>query len=258
MYWSGDLAYRDADGFVYFAGRSGDWLRVDGENLAAAPIERILLRHPDVSRVAVYAVPDTAGGDQVIAALVLRDGAGPRPRPASRSSWPPAGPRRQAVAAATSGSRRASRRPRPTRCSSGRAGPRGARRARPASSDPRPTRWRRSSLPGSGDGPDVGRRDRPDRAPGDADSETSDPNDEFAATVRRTATDALDQAGDTPSAAWIFVEAGVRHLRPAVSHPHNGYYAATSAAPSRDPRGSTDGSARRGSGCPTPLVSLTT
>ena len=50
MYWSGDLAYRDADGFVYFAGRTGDWLRVDGENLAAAPIERILLRHPDVSR----------------------------------------------------------------------------------------------------------------------------------------------------------------------------------------------------------------
>ena len=46
MYWSGDLAYRDADGFVYYAGRTGDWLRVDGENLAAAPIERILLRHP--------------------------------------------------------------------------------------------------------------------------------------------------------------------------------------------------------------------
>ena len=37
MYWSGDLAYRDADGFVYFAGRTADWLRVDGENLAAAP-----------------------------------------------------------------------------------------------------------------------------------------------------------------------------------------------------------------------------
>jgi fatty-acyl-CoA synthase len=32
MYWSGDLAYRDADGWVYFAGRTADWLRVDGEN----------------------------------------------------------------------------------------------------------------------------------------------------------------------------------------------------------------------------------
>ena len=36
-YWSGDLAYRDADGWLYFAGRSNEWLRVDGENFAAAP-----------------------------------------------------------------------------------------------------------------------------------------------------------------------------------------------------------------------------
>ncbi|CAN5557623.1 fatty-acid--CoA ligase FadD1 [soil metagenome] len=71
MYWSGDLAYRDADGWVYFAGRTADWLRVDGENFAAAPIERVLLRHPAVSEAAVYAVPDPLSGDQVVAALVL-------------------------------------------------------------------------------------------------------------------------------------------------------------------------------------------
>ena len=47
MYWSGDLAYRDADGWIYLAGRTADWMRVDGENLAAAPIERILVRLPD-------------------------------------------------------------------------------------------------------------------------------------------------------------------------------------------------------------------
>jgi fatty-acyl-CoA synthase len=75
MYWSGDLAYLDDDGFAYYAGRTGDWLRVDGENLAAAPVERILLRHPDVSRVAVYAVPDATTGDQLVAALVLRPAA---------------------------------------------------------------------------------------------------------------------------------------------------------------------------------------
>ena len=72
MYWSGDLAYRDADGFVYFAGRTADWLRVDGENLAAAPVERILLRHPAVDEAAVYAVPDESVGDRVMAALVVR------------------------------------------------------------------------------------------------------------------------------------------------------------------------------------------
>ncbi len=73
MYWSGDLAYRDADGWIYLAGRTADWMRVDGENLAAAPIERILMRLDVVSRVAVYAVPDEHVGDQVMAAIVLRD-----------------------------------------------------------------------------------------------------------------------------------------------------------------------------------------
>lgn len=75
MYWSGDLAYRDADGWIYLAGRTGDWLRVDGENLTCAPIERILHRLEPVNRVAVYAVPDESVGDAVMAAMVLRDGA---------------------------------------------------------------------------------------------------------------------------------------------------------------------------------------
>lgn len=73
MYWSGDLAYRDADGFVYLAGRSGDWLRVDGENMATGIVEEILLRNPAVSRVAVYGLPDPRGvGDQLAAAIVPR------------------------------------------------------------------------------------------------------------------------------------------------------------------------------------------
>jgi fatty-acyl-CoA synthase len=75
MFWSGDLAYRDADGWIYFAGRSGDWLRVDGENMTTAPIERILQRLTPVSHVAVYAVPDEHAGDQVMAAIVLADNA---------------------------------------------------------------------------------------------------------------------------------------------------------------------------------------
>jgi fatty-acyl-CoA synthase len=76
VYHSGDLAYRDDAGYVYFAGRLGDWMRVDGENLGTAPIERILLRHPDVVEAAVYPIPDPAVGDQVMAALVLSSRAG--------------------------------------------------------------------------------------------------------------------------------------------------------------------------------------
>ncbi len=73
-YWTGDLAYRDEAGFVYFAGRNDDWLRVDSENFAAAPVERILERHPDVVAAAVYAVPDPQSADQVMAAVELRAG----------------------------------------------------------------------------------------------------------------------------------------------------------------------------------------
>jgi len=76
IYWTGDLAYRDAEGWIYFAGRDFDWLRVDGENFAAAPVERILGRYPEVALAVVYGVPDVDAGDQVMAALQLRPGAG--------------------------------------------------------------------------------------------------------------------------------------------------------------------------------------
>ena len=75
MYWSGDLAYQDEKGFIFFAGRSGEWLRVDGENIGAAPIERIVARYGPISQVAVYAVPDEKVGDQVMAAVVLHEDA---------------------------------------------------------------------------------------------------------------------------------------------------------------------------------------
>jgi fatty-acyl-CoA synthase len=73
-YWSGDLGYADADGWLWFAGRNDDWLRVDGENFAAAPVERILARLPGVALASVYAVPATDVGDDVMAALQLAPG----------------------------------------------------------------------------------------------------------------------------------------------------------------------------------------
>jgi fatty-acyl-CoA synthase len=72
--WMGDRAYRDAEGYFYFVGRSGDGLRVDGENVGTSQVEQVLARHPDVVIAAVYAVPDPVLGDRVMAALQLRDG----------------------------------------------------------------------------------------------------------------------------------------------------------------------------------------
>ena len=118
MYWSGDLAYRDADGWIYFAGRTADWMRVDGENMATAPIERILVRLPSRSAASRSTpVPDEIVGDQIMAAVVLRDGAELDPD-SSRSSWPPSPTCHRRRGRATSGSPMTCRRPRPTRSSS--------------------------------------------------------------------------------------------------------------------------------------------
>src|SRR2546430_16016836 len=96
VYWTGDLAYRDEQGYFFFAGRDYYWLRVDGENFSAAPVERILARHPDVVLAAVYAVPDPDVGDRVMAAVQLRPGATFEPEgfPAFLSAPPPPGTKR--------------------------------------------------------------------------------------------------------------------------------------------------------------------
>lgn len=72
-YWTGDLGYVDEAGFLYFAGRKGDWIRVDGENTSALMIERIIRRHPKVVATGVYAIPDPRSGDQVMAAVEVSD-----------------------------------------------------------------------------------------------------------------------------------------------------------------------------------------
>lgn len=73
-YWTGDLGYRDAAGVFFFAGRTSDWLRVDGENFAAAPVERLLARCPGVSGVVVLGVPDErTADDQVLAVLEVAE-----------------------------------------------------------------------------------------------------------------------------------------------------------------------------------------
>jgi fatty-acyl-CoA synthase len=93
MFWSGDLVYRDEKDFLFFVGRTSEWLRVDGENLGAAPIERILLRHPAVTEASVYAVPDPSVGDQVMAALVYRGDFDPTSFAEFLSAQPDLGPK---------------------------------------------------------------------------------------------------------------------------------------------------------------------
>lgn len=71
---TGDLAWRDAEGYYHLAGRTKDLIITGGENVYAAEVERVLLTHPAVAEAAVLGVPDADWGEAVHAAVVLVPG----------------------------------------------------------------------------------------------------------------------------------------------------------------------------------------
>jgi fatty-acyl-CoA synthase/long-chain acyl-CoA synthetase len=74
---SGDVAYRDADGFYYICDRKVDMVVSGGVNIYPREIEEILERHPDVAEAAVFGIPSEEWGETVHAALVARGAARP-------------------------------------------------------------------------------------------------------------------------------------------------------------------------------------
>jgi crotonobetaine/carnitine-CoA ligase len=67
---TGDLATMDAQGRVYYVGRTKDMIRRSGENVSADEVERALLLHPEVTVAAVIAVPDDLRGEEIKAYIV--------------------------------------------------------------------------------------------------------------------------------------------------------------------------------------------
>lgn len=72
---TGDRAYLDADGYLYFVDRKKDSLRRRGENISAVEVEQAIAAHPAVLEVAVYPLPAENSEDEVAATVVLRAGA---------------------------------------------------------------------------------------------------------------------------------------------------------------------------------------
>ena len=78
VYHSGDLGHillREGKRYLFFDGRTDDWIRKDGENFSAAQVARILQEHPDVDLAAAYGVPCVVSDELVMAALELAPGA---------------------------------------------------------------------------------------------------------------------------------------------------------------------------------------
>lgn len=72
--YTGDLVRRDARGYLYFVGRNKESMRIGGENVSAYEVEHVILQHPAVEDVAVYAVPSDMAEDEIMASIKLVEG----------------------------------------------------------------------------------------------------------------------------------------------------------------------------------------
>jgi acyl-CoA synthetase (AMP-forming)/AMP-acid ligase II len=72
---TGDLARRDEDGFIYVVDRKKDMIKTGGQNVYPRELENVLANHPAIAEVAVVGLPDPVWGENVVAVVVLREGA---------------------------------------------------------------------------------------------------------------------------------------------------------------------------------------
>jgi acyl-CoA synthetase (AMP-forming)/AMP-acid ligase II len=71
---TGDIGYRDAEGFLYLVDRAKDMIIAGGENIYPAEIENALFEHPAVKECAVFGIPDAHWGEVPAAHVVLASG----------------------------------------------------------------------------------------------------------------------------------------------------------------------------------------
>jgi len=70
---TGDIGYRDRDGFLYIVDRKSDMIIRGGENIYPREIDEVLYQHPAVAAAATIGVPDPLYGEEVAAFVVLKD-----------------------------------------------------------------------------------------------------------------------------------------------------------------------------------------
>lgn len=74
MYFTGDMAWRDEDGYFWFVGRADDVIKSSGYRIGPFEVESALIEHPAVLECAITAVPDPDRGQIVKASVILAKG----------------------------------------------------------------------------------------------------------------------------------------------------------------------------------------
>ncbi|UXI66193.1 AMP-binding protein [Tahibacter amnicola] len=71
--WSGDTVRRDAEGYLYFIGRTDEMIKTSGHRVSPTEIETVIGACPGVARVAVIGLPDPRLGQRIVACIVAAD-----------------------------------------------------------------------------------------------------------------------------------------------------------------------------------------
>ena len=73
VYYPGDYAIKDSDGYLWLLGRSDDVLKVAGHRIGTAELESSIVSHRDIAESAVCGIPDEVKGESIIAFVVLKE-----------------------------------------------------------------------------------------------------------------------------------------------------------------------------------------
>jgi enoyl-CoA hydratase/carnithine racemase len=74
MFRTGDVGYRDADGYFFILDRAKDMIVTGGENVYSGEVEAVIYEHPAVLEAAVFGIPDPQWGELVAACVVRKPG----------------------------------------------------------------------------------------------------------------------------------------------------------------------------------------
>jgi len=73
-YYTGDAAYFDSDGYIWFCGRSDEVIKISGHRIGTIEVENVIVSHPAVAEACVCGVPDELRGEAAAAFVVLKPG----------------------------------------------------------------------------------------------------------------------------------------------------------------------------------------